>query len=116
MRLLYSRALLICRPMRANHCLPPEERDATALAQAERQRKRIAVRAVDARTLEVQLENPTPYFIDLCAFTVFEPVPKRVVEEHGTAWIKPGVLIGNGSYTLEDWRVLFRLGRKAGGR
>jgi oligopeptide transport system substrate-binding protein len=61
------------------------------------------VTALDDRTLRVELENPTPYFIDLCAFTTFAPVPKRVVEEHGTAWIKPGVLIGNGSYTLEDW-------------
>lgn len=65
----------------------------------------VGVSAMDDRTLRVELENPTPYFIDLCAFTTFEPVPKRIVERHGTAWIKPGVLIGNGSYTLADWRL-----------
>jgi oligopeptide transport system substrate-binding protein len=63
----------------------------------------VGVTALDDRTLRVELENPTPYFIDLCAFTTFSPVPQRIVEQHGTAWIKPGVLIGNGSYTLEDW-------------
>ena len=65
----------------------------------------IAVRAVDARTLEVQLENPTPYFIDLCAFSTFAPVPPDVLERHGTAWMKPANIVCNGSYTLEDWRI-----------
>lgn len=63
----------------------------------------VGVTALDDRTLRVELENPTPYFLDLCAFTTFVPVPRRLVEQHGTAWIKPGVLIGNGSYTLENW-------------
>ncbi len=31
----------------------------------------VGVRALDDRTLEVQLVNPTPYFIDLCAFATF---------------------------------------------
>ncbi|MDB6006405.1 MAG: oligopeptide transport system substrate-binding protein [Prosthecobacter sp.] len=63
----------------------------------------VGVTALDDRTLRVELENPTPYFIDLCAITPFSPVPKHVVEKLGTAWIKPGSLIGNGSYTLEEW-------------
>lgn len=63
----------------------------------------VAVTALDDRTLRVELENPTPYFIDLCAFATFAPVPLRIIKEHGTAWIKPGILIGNGPYTLEDW-------------
>ena len=63
----------------------------------------VGVTALDDRTLRVELENPTPYFIDLCAITPFSPVPRHVIEKHGTAWIKPGALIGNGSYILEDW-------------
>ncbi|MBL9177258.1 MAG: peptide ABC transporter substrate-binding protein [Verrucomicrobiaceae bacterium] len=63
----------------------------------------VGVTAPDDRTLRVELENPTPYFLDLCAFTTFAPVPGRVIAKHGSMWIKPGVLIGNGSYVLEDW-------------
>ncbi len=63
----------------------------------------VGVTALDDRTLRVELENPTPYFIDLCAFTTLYPVPQRIIEKHDTAWIKPGSLIGNGAYTLEDW-------------
>lgn len=65
----------------------------------------VGVRAVDERTLEVVLENPTPYFIDLCSFVTFAPVPEEVVRQHGDGWIKPGKLVGNGAYVLEDWRL-----------
>ncbi len=63
----------------------------------------VGVAALDDHTLRIELENPTPYFLDLCAFTTFAPVPQRIVEKHGSAWIKPGILIGNGSYTLAEW-------------
>lgn len=65
----------------------------------------VGVRAVDERTLEVVLENPTPYFIDLCSFVTFAPVPEEVVQRHGDGWIKPGKLVGNGAYLLDDWRL-----------
>jgi oligopeptide transport system substrate-binding protein len=31
------------------------------------------------------------------------PLPSHVVEEHGTAWTRPGNYVGNGAYTLVDW-------------
>jgi len=60
-------------------------------------------RAVDERTLEVVLENPTPYFIDLCSFITFAPVPRATIARHGSAWIKPANIVGNGAYLLEEW-------------
>jgi oligopeptide transport system substrate-binding protein len=65
----------------------------------------VGVRAIDESTLEIVLENPTPYFIDLCAFQTFAPVPMQAVEKHGTAWIKPAHIINNGAYLLESWRI-----------
>jgi len=65
----------------------------------------VGLHAPDARTLVVELENPVPYFIDLCAFLTLAPVPLRTIEQHGGAWIKPGRLVGNGAYLLEDWRL-----------
>lgn len=65
----------------------------------------VGLRAPDARTLMVELDNPVPYFIDLCAFLTLAPVPLRTIEQHGGAWIKPGRLVGNGAYLLEDWRL-----------
>lgn len=65
----------------------------------------IAARAVDDHTLEVDLVNPTPYFIDMAAFLTLAPVPVDVVKMHGTAWIKPGNLVGNGAYLFEEWKL-----------
>ncbi len=65
----------------------------------------VGAKALSPQTLEVELENPTPYFIDLCAFVTFSPVHLPTVTQHGTSWIKPANLVGNGPYLLEDWRL-----------
>lgn len=65
----------------------------------------VGVSAPDDRTLRVELENPTPFFLDLCAFVTLLPVPVHVIGEHGDDWIKPGKLVSNGAYTLESWRL-----------
>jgi oligopeptide transport system substrate-binding protein len=65
----------------------------------------VGLRAPDERTLVVTLENPTPFFPDLCAFTTLQPVHLPTVEKFGDAWIKPGNIVGNGSYILETWRL-----------
>jgi oligopeptide transport system substrate-binding protein len=64
---------------------------------------RVGVRAVDEKTLVVDLENPTPYFIDLTSFVTLAPVPVATIQKHGTAWIKPGNIVSNGAYVLEEW-------------
>ena len=46
----------------------------------------VGVRAPDAYTVEVTLNNPTPFFLDLCAFSTLLPVHMPSVE----AWEKRG--------------------------
>jgi oligopeptide transport system substrate-binding protein len=65
----------------------------------------VGVRALDDRTLEVTLGNPTPFFLDLCASPPLDPVPVKVIEKWGDNWIKPGNIVGNGAYELVDWRI-----------
>lgn len=69
----------------------------------------VGVKAPDPRTLVVTLENPTPYFLDLSAFVTFQPVPIDKITELGDSWIKPGNIIGNGAYVLEEWRINDRI-------
>src|SRR5206468_2516965 len=38
--------------------------------------------APDDRMLEVTLDNPTPYFLDLCAFSTLLPVHRATVEKY----------------------------------
>jgi oligopeptide transport system substrate-binding protein len=65
----------------------------------------VGVKALDERTLEATLENPIPYWIDLCAFLTLAPVHMPTLEKHGDSWIKPGKLVGNGPYLFESWLI-----------
>lgn len=65
----------------------------------------VGVKAIDDRTLRVELENATPYFLDLCAFPTLHPVPVDLIERVGDDWVKPGNLIGNGAFTLVTWNI-----------
>lgn len=69
----------------------------------------VGVSAPDDRTLRVELENPTPFFPDLCAFVTLLPVPLHSIGKHGENWIKPGNIVGNGAYLLESWRINDRI-------
>jgi oligopeptide transport system substrate-binding protein len=72
----------------------------------------VGVRALDDFTLEVELENPTPFFLDLCAFVTLLPVHVPTVEKFGDNWIKPENMVNNGAYLLDDWRLNDRVSLK----
>ncbi len=63
----------------------------------------LGVRALGERTLEIALEAPTPYFLELLTHYTTFAVPRHKVEELGDDWVKPGNLVSNGAYTIEEW-------------
>ncbi|MEI6279818.1 MAG: peptide ABC transporter substrate-binding protein [Verrucomicrobiae bacterium] len=65
----------------------------------------VGAKAPDDRTLVVELENPTPYFLELCAFPTLHPVRADLIERVGDDWVKPEHMIGNGAFVLESWRI-----------
>jgi oligopeptide transport system substrate-binding protein len=65
----------------------------------------VGVKAIDDRTLETTLENPIPYWLDLCAFLTLAPVHTPTIEKYGDSWAKPGKLVGNGPYLFESWLI-----------
>ena len=72
----------------------------------------VAIRAPDARTLVVELNNPTPFFVDLCAFYTLMPVHRPSVEaaeKAGESWLRPGRLVNNGAFLLTAWRLNDRI-------
>ena len=69
----------------------------------------VGVRAVDDRTLEVTLENPTPYFPDLCAFVTYLPVHRATVERFADWASKAEHFVGNGPFLLGEWRLFDRV-------
>lgn len=63
----------------------------------------VAVKAVDEKTLEVTLERPTAYFLELTAFYTYFPVNKKVVEENPDWAKKPETHVSNGPFKLVTW-------------
>ncbi len=63
----------------------------------------VGVKALDDLTLEVVLEEPAPYFIELTAFYTFFPVSKAVVEANAEWANSPETYVSNGAFKLTEW-------------
>lgn len=63
----------------------------------------LGVKAVDDRTLEIALERPTPYFLELLTHQTGTPVHPPSVEKHGANFSKPENMVSNGAYVLKEW-------------
>lgn len=63
----------------------------------------IGVRAIDAKTLEVTLQAPTPYFLEMLQHQATFPVNPKNLAEFGDDWVKPGNMVSNGAFTLAEF-------------
>ena len=69
----------------------------------------VGVHALDAQTLRVELEDPTPYFLDLLSYVPYLPVYIPSVKQFGDEWIKPAHLVNDGPFLMEEWRLNYRI-------
>ncbi len=65
----------------------------------------LGVKAIDDKTLEVQLETTVPYFKGLLTFGTFMPQNQKFVEAQGDQYgLEADTLIYNGPFTLSEWK------------
>ncbi|AQY42590.1 peptide ABC transporter substrate-binding protein [Bacillus thuringiensis] len=65
----------------------------------------LGVKAIDDQTLEIQLEQPIPYFIDLTTFATFLPINEKYFESQGKQYgLEANQLVYNGAFTLDNWK------------
>ena len=65
----------------------------------------VGIKALDDKTLEVQLKAPTPYFLDITAFYTLLPVNEKVVSENPD-WAKDPQgteFVSNGPFKITEW-------------
>lgn len=62
----------------------------------------VRIQAEDPFTLRVELEYPTPYFLELLAMTPFFPVPKDVVMTNANWSNHEHTLVSNGPFCLQN--------------
>jgi oligopeptide transport system substrate-binding protein len=65
----------------------------------------VGVKALDAHTLRVELHTPTPYFLELVAFSAFFPINHAVTQNHPN-WASRADdhFVCNGPFKLTYWK------------
>jgi ABC-type oligopeptide transport system substrate-binding subunit/class 3 adenylate cyclase len=63
----------------------------------------VGARALDEHTLEVELEGPTGYFLQLLGHARTLPVPRHAVQQYGASWTDVVSLVSNGPFRVERW-------------
>ena len=70
----------------------------------------VGVRVVNPRRLELTLEHPTPYFLDILSFYPLSPVNRRCLETHGAPqWTRAENLVSNGPFRMQWRRIRDRI-------
>jgi oligopeptide transport system substrate-binding protein len=65
----------------------------------------IGIRALDAKTLQVDLTHPVPYFPGLTAGHLFFPIPKHIAEKSPNwADSASSLYVSNGPFLLKKWQ------------
>ncbi len=60
--------------------------------------------AVDALTLKIELEQPTPYLMQLLSFPIFFPISQKI-DELGSGWtLDTNLYVGNGPFMPSEWK------------
>lgn len=76
-----------------------------AIIAGEKPPESLGVSAIDAHTVQIRLNGPTPYLPGLLTLSVAYPVHRASVEKYGEQFSRPDRLIGNGAFVLKEWVV-----------
>lgn len=76
-------------------------KNAIKIARGDISVKELGIKKIDDYTVEITLENPTAYFLELA--DMFLPVRKDIIEKYGDTWVyRPESYIGNGPYKMTE--------------
>jgi oligopeptide transport system substrate-binding protein len=77
--------------------------NAGAITRGEKKPDELGVSALDDRTVLIRLESPAPYLLGLLAQPGTFPVHGPSLAANGTEYARPGKLVSNGPFVLDDW-------------
>jgi oligopeptide transport system substrate-binding protein len=64
----------------------------------------VGVHAPGAHTLVVDLQRPTPFFLQLASEPVMLPLRRDIIDKYGDSFTEAGHLVSNGAYQLTRWQ------------
>lgn len=65
----------------------------------------LGLTAVDDKTLVVEMETPTPFFLALTAFNIYYPVREDVADDEGQWSLNPETYYCTGPFTLAEFKL-----------
>jgi oligopeptide transport system substrate-binding protein len=77
--------------------------NAAEITRGEKPAKELGVAAPDDRTVVIRLRNPAPYLLGLLAQPGTFPVHGPSLAANGAEFARPGKMLSNGAFVLEDW-------------
>jgi oligopeptide transport system substrate-binding protein len=80
-------------------------KNAEAINKGEKPLTDLGAKAVDDYTLEVELEKPVPYFLNLVAFPSYYPLNEKFVKEKGDKYgLEADTTLYNGPFVMSSWK------------
>jgi oligopeptide transport system substrate-binding protein len=79
--------------------------NAGAITRGEKPADELGVSAPDDRTVLIRLATPAPYLLGVLAQPGTFPVHGPSLAENGAEYARPGKLVSNGAFVLEDWVI-----------
>lgn len=78
--------------------------NAKAIMAGQKSPKELGIKALNAHTLQVKLENQIPYFRSLLATPIFFPLNEKAVTRYGDKYgTSAKKTVFNGPFTVKDW-------------
>ncbi|EHG5960975.1 peptide ABC transporter substrate-binding protein, partial [Enterococcus faecalis] len=76
-------------------------KNAKEIASGKQPKETLAVKSNGNKTIEIELEKPTPYFTDLLALTAYYPVQQKAIKEYGKDYgTSQKLIVTNGAFNL----------------
>ena len=67
--------------------------------------KEVGIKALDKHTVEIKTSTPVAFLPHLVSNNQLGPAPRATIEKFGRDWTKPGNMVSNGAFMLQDWQV-----------
>ena len=77
-------------------------RNANAIVAGKKQPEELGIEVIDEHSLQIKLETPTPYFLQLLTHPSTFPIHVASLQEQGDRFSRAGNLVTNGAYRLVE--------------
>lgn len=79
--------------------------NAEAVISGKKDKETLGVKALDDHRLQLNLSESVPYVHKLVEHYVLAPVPQKVIEKHGDAWVDMQNIVTNGAFLPIEWTI-----------